>query len=185
MNTKQSTPTRIVLSGLAGAGKSSVGVALAQKLGYTYRMASTPAREEAKKRGISLNELQVQLMDDLDFDRKLDGELVAWGKANDHWIMDYRLGCFLIPEAISFYLAVKEDEAVRRIKASARPGEFDGSETAYEIHAKIRERNQTMRSRLQRVHGVDFTDQSKYDHVIATDQKSIEQLVQEILSLIA
>lgn len=40
-------------------------------------MASTPAREEAKKRGISLNELQAQLEDDLDFDRKLDGELVA------------------------------------------------------------------------------------------------------------
>lgn len=95
--------------------------------------------------------------------------------------MDYRLGCFLIPEAISFYLTVKEDEAVRRIKASTRSGEFDGSETAYEIHAKIRERNQTMRTRLKRVHGVDFTDQSKYDHVISTDGKSVAQVISEIM----
>lgn len=119
MNTKQSTPTRIVLSGLAGAGKSSVGVALAEKLGYTYRMASTPAHQEAKRRGISIQELQVQLEDDLVFDRKLDGELVTWGEENDFWIMDYRMGFALLPNATSIYLTVEDAEAARRIKASS------------------------------------------------------------------
>lgn len=183
MNTKPNIPTRIILSGLAGAGKSSVGKALADKLGYTYRMASTPAREEADKRGITMNELQVELEDDLDFDRKLDGELVAWGEENDCWVMDYRMGFALLPDATSIYLTVEDAEAARRIKAASRLGEFKGDESTEEILTMISERNEAMRTRLQKVHGADFTDKSKYDFVITTDGKSIEKLVQEILNL--
>jgi cytidylate kinase len=40
-----------------------------------------------------------------------------------------------------------------------------------------------MRTRLQKVHEADFTDQRKYDFVVATDGKSIEALVHEILVL--
>jgi cytidylate kinase len=176
-------PTRIILSGLAGAGKSSVGKALAEKLGYTYRMASTPARKEAAIRGIGINELQTELEDDLDFDRKLDGELVAWGEENDCWVMDYRMGFALLPDATSIYLTVEDAEAARRIKASDRPGEFTGNESTEEILTKIGERNEAMRTRLQKVHGADFTDQTKYDFVIATDRKSIEEIVVITLEL--
>lgn len=182
MKNTPNTPTRIILSGLAGAGKSSVGKALAERLGYTYRMASTPAREEAKRRGITIQELQVELEDDLDFDRKLDGELVAWGEENDCWVMDYRMGFALLSDATSIYLTVEDAEAARRIKASSRPGEFTGNESAEEILTKISERNEAMRTRLLKVHGADFTDQTKYDLVIATDGKSIEALVEEILN---
>jgi len=183
MNRKRKHPTRIILSGLAGAGKSSVGKALADQLGFTYRMASTPARKEADKRGITMNELQVELEDDLDFDRKLDSELVAWGEDNDCWVMDYRMGFALLPEATSIYLTVEVSEAARRIKASSRPGEFKGDESTEEILTKISERNEAMRTRLQKVHEADFTDQRKYDFVVATDGKSIEALVHEILVL--
>lgn len=184
MNTKPNTPTRIILSGLAGAGKSSVGKALADKLGYTYRMASTPARKEADKRGITMNELQVELEHDLDFDRKLDAQLVAWGEENDCWVMDYRMGFALLPNATSIYLTVENAEAARRIKASSRPGEFTGNETTEEILTTISERNEAMRTRLQRVHGADFTDQTKYDFVIATDGKSITDLVLKTIRLL-
>jgi cytidylate kinase len=181
MNSKPTHPTRIILSGLAGAGKSSVGKTLAEKLDYTYRMASTPAREEADKRGISIQELQVQLENDFDFDRKLDGELVAWGEEHDCWVMDYRLGCALIPEATSIYLTVEHTEAARRIKAASRPGEFNGNESTEEILTSINGRNEAMRKRLQKVHGVDFTDQIKYDYVISTDGKSINEVVDDIM----
>lgn len=69
-------------------------------------------------------------------------------------------------------------------KRPPRPGEFNGNESTEEILTKISERNEAMRTRLQKVHGADFTDQSKYDRVIATDGKSIPELVEEILSLI-
>lgn len=176
-------PTRIVLSGLAGSGKSSVGQALAEKLDYTFRVASHYAREEAKRRGITIQELQVQLDEEPEFDRELDGRLVQWGQSEDHWIMDYRLGCALIPEATSIYLIVEDDEAARRIQAASRQGEFTGTETTQEVLASIRARNENMRTRFLKLYDIDFTDESLYDHIIATDGKSLDEVVNEMINL--
>lgn len=176
-------PKRIILSGLAGTGKSSVGQALAEKLGYTFRVASHYAREEEDRRGIKIQELQVQLDDEPEFDRELDARLVQWGQSEDHWIMDYRLGCALIPEATSIYLTVEDDEAALRIQAASRQDEFTGTETTQEVLASIRERNENMRKRFLKLYDIDFADQSLYDHEIATDGKSIDAVVSEIISL--
>ena len=183
MNSKPKTSTRIILSGLAGAGKSSIGKALAERLGYTFYSAGSYVRKEADKRGISIQELQVQLKDEPDFDRNLDNQLIEWGNSTDGWIMDYRLGVALLPEATSIYLTVEDAEAARRIGGASRSEEFNGDETVAAMLASIRERNEAMRTRLQGLYGVDFTDQSKYDYVIATDGKSIEELVEEILNV--
>jgi cytidylate kinase len=173
-------PTRIILSGLAGAGKSSVGKALAKKLGYTFYSAGSYARKEAEQRGITIQELQIQLKDEPDFDRKLDNQLIEWGECTDGWVMDYRMGFALLPDATSIYLTVEDEEAARRIGAASRSEEFNGDETTAAMLASIRERNENMSIRLLGLYGHDFTDQSKYDFVIATDGKSIEALVDEI-----
>ncbi len=178
-------PTRIILSGLAGAGKSSVGKALAKHLGYNFRVASHYAREEAKRRGISIQELQVQLDKEPEFDRELDARLVHWGRSEDRWIMDYRLGCSMLSEAASIYLTVEETEAARRVGADSRPGEFKGDESAEDVLASIRDRNENMRKCFLKLYDIDFADESLYDHVVTTDGKDIDQVVCEILMILS
>ena len=175
---------RIVISGLAGSGKSSVGKALAELLGCSFRSAGFYAREEARRRGITIQKLQIELEDDPEFDVVLDRRLIEWGRANPCWVMDYRMGFALLPEATSIYLTVTEEEAARRIQAAARPEEFGGNEDIHDILRSINERNQNMRQRLQGLYGKDFSDSSQYDHVIATDGKTPDELVKQIRSLL-
>lgn len=201
MNKTSNTPTRIILSGLAGSGKSSVGKALAEHLGYTFRSAGYYAREEAKKRGITIQELQIQLKDEPEFDRKLDNQLIEWGLGSEYWVMDYRMGFALLPKATSIYLTVEDGEAVNRIGASllseefsnddategmlrSRLEEFGGEETTEEMLTSICERNENMRSRLKGLYLVDFTDRSQYDHVVSTDDKTINEVIDDIIDRI-
>jgi predicted cytidylate kinase len=185
MKKTSNTPTRIILSGLAGAGKSSVGKALAEQLGFTFYPAGSYAREEAEKRGITIQELQIQLKDEPNFDRQLDNQLIEWGQRTDGWVMDYRLGFALLPEATSIYLTVEDAEAVHRISAASRAKEFSGDESTEDMLASIRERNENMRSRLKGLYQVDFTDRSQYDHVISTDDKTINEIIDDIIDRIA
>lgn len=185
MNNTEKHPTRIIISGLAGAGKSTVGKALADHLGYNFCSAGSYARKEAETRGITIQELQIQLKDEPDFDRKLDKQLIEWGKNTRRWVMDYRMGFAFLPDATSIYLTVEDDEAARRIGVASRLEEFNGHETTPATLTSIRERNENMRTRLLQLYDHDFTDLNKYDSVIATDGKSIEALVDEILNLLA
>lgn len=176
-NRKSKIQSRIVISGLAGSGKSSVGKALAEKLGFGFRSAGFYAREEARRRGISTQALQVLLEDEPAFDLALDQQLIEWGRANDGWVMDYRMGFALLPEARSFYLTVTDEEAARRIEGAARQEEFGGREPFSQVIASIQDRNHRMRERLQRLYGRDFADPSQYDHVIATDGKTPNEVI--------
>jgi cytidylate kinase len=184
MKNTSNTPTRIILSGLAGSGKSSVGKALAKQLGFTFRSAGYYAREEAKKRGVSIQKLQILLKDEPDFDRQLDKQLIEWGQSTDGWVMDYRLGFALLPGATSIYLTVEDAEAVNRIGSASRSEEFNGHETTEAMLASIRERNENMRSRLKGLYQVDFTDRSQYDHIVSTDDKTINEVIDDIISRI-
>lgn len=181
MKNETNIPTKIILSGLAGSGKSSVGKELAHRLGYSFRSAGFYAREEARKQGITIQELQVQLEKEPEFDRQLDDQLVAWGKSTDCWVMDYRLGFALLPQASSIYLVVEDAEAARRIGMASRSEEFSGKETIDRMLTSIRERNKNMQSRLRRLYGVDFTDTSEYNHIIPTDGLTVEQVTDTIL----
>ncbi|MGZ0654495.1 AAA family ATPase [Coraliomargarita sp. W4R72] len=185
MNKKTKYPTRLILSGLAGSGKSSVGKALAEKLGYTFRSAGFYAREEARKRGITIQELQVQLESEPEFDLQLDDQLIHWGERNAGWVLDYRMGFALLPDVTSIYLTVDELEAARRIGDASRREEFNGQEQIDEIVASIHMRNQNMRTRLLRLYEEDFADQTNYDHVVSTDGKTIDDVVEQILELLS
>jgi cytidylate kinase len=184
MKNTSNTPTRIILSGLAGSGKSSVGKALAKQLGFTFRSAGYYAREEAKKRGVSIQELQILLKDEPEFVRKLDNQLIEWGQSTDGWIMDYRLGFALLLEATSIYLTVEDAEAVNRIGSASRAEEFSGDESTEAMLASIRQRNENMRSRLKGLYQVDFTDRSQYDYIVSTDDKTINEVIDEIIDRI-
>tara|TARA_B110001469_G_C9648729_1_gene329781 strand:+ start:84 stop:248 length:165 start_codon:yes stop_codon:yes gene_type:complete len=50
--------------------------------------------------------------------------------------------------------------------------------------ASIRERNENMRSRLKGLYQVDFTDRSQYDHIVSTDDKTINEVIDDIISRI-
>lgn len=185
MNTLSNIPNRIVISGLAGAGKSSVGKALAAKLGYEFCSVGNFAREEAKKRGVTIQQFQEICKIDPQIDRKMDDDFVNWGKSKINWVMDYRLGFALIPEATSIYLKVENSIAATRILSSQRPEEFVDSPSYEEVVMSMHERNEKMRLRWMETYEIDFTQSERYDHVISNNNRPIEYVVSEIISCLS
>lgn len=173
----------LVLSGFAGSGKSTVGKAVARQLGIEFRSAGSIAREEARLRGVSIQELQVLLKSEPGFDRELDHRLVDWARSNPGWVLDHRMGFHLLPEAISVFLRVSPEEAAKRVRGAQRVEEFEGDWSMEAMINDMENRNTQMRQRLAGLYGVDFGLSHQYDFVIDTDGKSVLEVVDELVEI--
>ena len=112
----------IVLVGLPGAGKSTVGAMLAQKMGRTYldfdleieRREGMPITQVFGERGeAGFRELERKLTEEL---RELGNMVLAPGGG---WITDPTIVALIRPPARMVYLRVRPETALQRLGGSA------------------------------------------------------------------
>ena len=112
----------IVLVGLPGAGKSTVGALLAKKLGRTYldfdleieRREGMPITQLFGERGeAGFRELERKLTDEL---KELGNMVLAPGGG---WITDPAVVALIRPPARMVYLRVRPETALQRLGGSA------------------------------------------------------------------
>jgi predicted cytidylate kinase len=168
---------RIVLSGCAGSGKTTVGKALAERLGYNFLSAGELARKHAAEVGLTIQELQIRLAENSDYDRELDAYLTLWGMDNEGYVLDYRLGFHFLPGAFNVYLNVSPEVAAHRIALQNRISEFANVVEPAIIMADLTRRNEQMKNRFIALYNVDFTQTDHDDLVIETDRLSVIETV--------
>lgn len=172
--------TKIVLSGNAGSGKSTVGKILAKKLSVEFLSVGNICRERALKLGMDINQFQEYLKNDSEFDKAMDKYIAEYARAKNDYVLDYRLGFHFLPESFKVLLKVSDDTALKRM-ANRNSGDEDFSKVGdTEKLEIIQNRNQKMRTRFIEIYGADFGDENNYDLIIDTDYAFPEEIVEMI-----
>lgn len=149
----------IAVSGLSGCGKNSVGEAAARKLGLRTVQASF--KDEAKRLGVTLMELQKMAEKDKGFDKRLDAQVVSDAAKGDCIVVTW-LGPWTVKDAdLRVWLLATEEERAKRIakRDGMKPGE------ALE---HVRTRDSENRARYKKYYGIDICDHSIFDLEINT-----------------
>lgn len=167
----------ITISGLPGSGKTTVARLVAQALALEHVYAGNIFREQARARGLSLEDYLRRAESDPAIDQELDRrmrERAAAGRA----VLEGRLAAFAADEAGVPALKVFLDasEAVRAERIRAR----EGGATADRLR-DIQAREASDRRRYRALYGVDYHDHDRYDLVLDTGQRTPADIAEAIV----
>ncbi len=178
----------ITISGLPGSGKSSVARALAKRLKMKRYYIGEMRREIARKKGLTLEELNRIGENEEWTDKVVDDYQKELGKKEDNFIIEGRTSFFMIPNSIKIFLDVDIREGAERIFREIKKGRSERNEgdfkTVEEMERSIKERIESDRKRYKKYYGIDFLNKSHYDMVIDTTHLEINQVVEKIMEMI-
>ena len=164
----------IVLIGYRGTGKSTVGRLLAARLGRT--LVSTDAEIVARaKRAIP----EIVAQEGWDYFRDLESDICRELASRDQLVIDTGGGAILRPQNVEalkqsgtlFWLTASVETIATRIGGDNQRPSLTGTKSFVdEVGDMLRERTPKY--------------QAAADHVVATDDRSIDQLVETLLTLV-
>ena len=172
---------KISLTGDLGSGKSTVCKLIQKRIKVKVVSVGVIMRERAKSLNMDLQQFSSYMEKHPEEDEHLDNALREYEKKDGDYIFDSRMAWHFVPSAFSFYLSCSPDESARRIFNAKRSDEnFSSLE---ETKKKVYKRRESEQVRYKKFYGVDILDLSNYDAVINTDDKTPEQVVEEIFKI--
>ncbi|MGM5488939.1 MAG: (d)CMP kinase [Nanobdellota archaeon] len=174
----------ISISGTPGSGKSTVGKAIAKRLNLSRYYIGGILREQAKQRGLTLQQLLTQGETDPSIDQDVDKYQRELGKNQDNFVIEGRTSFIMIPQSIKIFLKTDYKTAAERIyndKADRNEGQTESLE---QMEEKIEKRMGSDRKRYIHYYGVDAFEEDNYDIVIDTSDKTPEQVIETVLERI-
>jgi len=163
----------ITISGRPGSGKSSTAEQLSKLLGYERFYSGAVVRGIAKRRGLSLGQLNKIAEKDEAIDLEIDEEIKKYAR-EDQYIVDARLGFHWIPESFKVFLYLDLDVAAARIFHDI-DSRIKSAEYAIDIAGVengIRERMNSEQKRYEKLYGINPYHLSHFDLVIDTAQNN-------------
>ena len=174
----------ITITGIPGAGKSTIATLLSKKLNMPWYSVGDLRGKMAKERGLTIDELN-HLGETQDFtDKEVDQYQENLGKTQDGFIMDGRLSWHFIPHSFKLFLDVDTQAAAERIfhasKEGLRPDEKP-YHSVEEVAQATAHRLASDQKRYAQYYFVDYLEKKNYDLVIDTTEKTPEETVDLIL----
>jgi CMP/dCMP kinase len=178
----------ITLSGLPGAGKSTIKNLLAEKLGLKKYSMGDMRGEMAKARGMTIDEFNALGMTEAFTDKDADAFQTKLAETEDNFVIDSWLGWHFIPQSKKIFLDVDPAIAAERIFADRQHNPNRDDEPEY---ASVEETRKTLADRVAQTHaryqkwyGVDFMDRSHYDLVLDTTKLTTDEVLQKIIDFV-
>jgi cytidylate kinase len=174
----------ITISGMAGAGKGTVGRMLAERLHYNYYSMGDLRRKMALDRGMTIEEFnklgEKESFTDVDADN-YQKELAT---KEDNFIMEGRLSYHFIHDSLKIFLYVDAGVAAARIYNDKSPNRLN-QKNVKNLDEQLKltvERNASDKLRYKKYYGIkDFTDKKNFDVYIDTTHLTPEQVIDRIL----
>ena len=172
---------RITISGYPGAGKTTVGKLLADRLGYKFYSVGDLRGKMAMERGMTIDELNKLGEKEFWTDDMADQWQKKIGQTEDNFVIEGRLSFYFIPDSVKIFLTIDPTVAAERVFINQRPDEKPVSSAA-EMKNLIQQRLEADRKRYQEYYHIDPSAAENFDLVIDTTSKSIDEVVEEIQS---
>ena len=167
----------ITISGEPGSGKTTVARLLAKRLGVPHVYAGDLFRQEAKRRGLTLEEFNELCERDHSIDRALDDAMAARARQSNV-VLEGRLAGFLAAQqglhALKVWLTAGDEVRARRV-AEREDGDWR------EIVRTNQARHRSDARRYQAIYGFDLNDTSVYDVILSTDDQTPAALVEQLI----
>lgn len=182
---KTTSPLRITVSGDIGSGKSTFTTKLAETLEIPRVYIGGLMREEAKKRGITLDELNALLEKDDTIDRQMDAMQKDVSKTTEKGIFEGRTAWYFVENpSVRVFLAVSPLTSATRI-ATDKNASRDTYQTVEEVMAANEARKRSEIERYQTYYGIDAYNTANFDVIIDTSTLSIDEVFAQTVIAIA
>ncbi len=166
----------IAISGPIGVGKSTIAQGLARALGLECISAGSVFREIARRRGISLVDVNRLAESDPAIDRDLDRLQAEQARAGP-CVVESRLAGWMVEADLRVWLDASVE--VRAARAAARDG--TGVE---EARRELLAREGSEWSRYRSLYGIDITDRKPFHVVIDTSRWDADAIVEALAALV-
>lgn len=181
----------ITISGTPGSGKSTIAKILTEELKAERIYVGGIRRELAKKKGMTLMELneyaQTHPETDVDVDEKAAQEARRLEKATKIVVVEGRTQFHFLPESVKIFITVDMDEAAKRIWKDLQHTDLQQQRnegtirSLAEMKKSLLERFENDQRRYKKYYNLDITDTRQYDLVIDTTKITAEQAAEKIL----
>jgi cytidylate kinase len=170
----------ITISGLPGAGTSTVARLVANALGVQRVDGGTVFRAMAAERGLDVGEFSLVAEDDPEIDLELDQRLANRAREGNV-LLESRLAGWIVTNeglaATRVWVDADEEERARRVAVR------EGVDPAAALEAN-RTRQASERRRYRTYYGIDLDDQTVYDLVIDSTGIEPEAIAESIVAVI-
>jgi CMP/dCMP kinase len=167
----------ITISGLPGSGKTTVARLLSRRLALPHIYAGDLYRNEAKERGVSLEEFNQLSELDHSIDRRLDAKMAAYAHQGEV-VLEGRLAGFIVEQehldALKVWLTASDEVRARRVAQRER------KDWRAVLQAN-RDRHDSDAKRYKDIYGFDLDDTAIYDLILHSDDQRPEALADTIL----
>jgi cytidylate kinase len=160
----------VAIGGPIGVGKSTVGRGLAARLGVSLVSAGEVFREIARRRGVSVVELNRLAEGDPTIDRDLD-RLQAEMARRGPCVVESRLSGWMVEADLKVWL-----DAPLEIRAARVAGREGQAASAAHDELLVRERSEW--SRYKALYSIDITDRTPFHLVIDTSRWDAEVVIE-------
>ena len=177
---------KITLGGLGGTGTSTVGRLLAERLGYQFMSGGDMFRLVAEEAGMTMEEHDEfkKKSKSKEFDLLIDGKQKEFGEQNDDFVIESRLGWYLVPDAFKVLLTCDLDVRMKRIFDNTSKNRIAYvPESLEETKRKGLEREENHRQHIEDIYGIEnLADPKHYDCVVDTTDIVQEAVVDKIIA---
>ncbi|MEW5896360.1 MAG: AAA family ATPase [Nanoarchaeota archaeon] len=184
----------ITISGTPGSGKSTIAGILAEKLSAERIYVGGIRRELARKKGMTLEELneyaKTHAETDVEVDRKAAARAKWLEKSTKTVIVEGRTQFYFLPESIKLYIKVDPEEGARRIwkdlqNKQTQAERNEGNIASFkEMKKKIYQREKEDAARYKKYYGFDQRDEAQYDFVLDTTKITAEKAAEMVIKFI-
>lgn len=177
----------ITITGKPGTGKSSTAKALSERLGYGRYSSGDFMRQLALERGRDIAQNSAITMNDRTLDDIVDSRQREFGETKDNFVMDGRMGWFVIPYSFKVYLKTDSRVSAERVLNGEKNPQRQATEnighTIDEYMENVAARMRSDEDRYLKFYGVTPFDEKHYDLVIDNTSMGFDQVVDMIIEL--
>lgn len=173
----------VTITGELGSGKSTVAKALTARWGAFYHSAGSAQREIARRRGLTILELNQLEETDPTIDREVDSFFASLRDKSGDVVVDSRLAWHFLPESFKIRLTVAPDVAAARINADTGRVSEAAASSPEETYRLMRARRESEKKRFREFYGVDIEDNDNFDLVIDTTTARPEAVIALVADL--